>query len=75
MATIRFGAHASICNESFGMAIPMEISESPQRLVLSLTDAIVGGQGEGPLSNRSHCVAALLPAHSIRSQPSGSILA
>lgn len=33
-----------------------EISESPQRLVLSLTDAIVGGQGEGPLSN--HAIAS-----------------
>jgi uncharacterized protein (DUF362 family) len=27
------------------------MSESPRRFVLSLTDAIVGGQGEGPLSN------------------------
>jgi uncharacterized protein (DUF362 family) len=27
------------------------MAESPQRVVLSLTDAIVGGQGEGPLAN------------------------
>jgi len=27
------------------------LSDSPQRLVLTLTDAIVGGEGEGPLAN------------------------
>jgi len=27
------------------------LSDSPQRLVLTITDAIVGGEGEGPLAN------------------------
>jgi len=37
------------------------MSETPQRTVLSITDAIVGGQGEGPLSN-DPCLSGFLTA-------------